>query len=102
MPVTLMDSVYSVTWGWSQRPRGKKRRRGAGEAHDACEELILSSLSARNVHFDIWQNQYNIVKFKNKIKLKKGNVRVILIFIWHVFGGKAQESHFLASGWSET
>ena len=22
-------------------------------------------------HFDIWQNQYNIVKFKNKIKLKK-------------------------------
>ena len=23
------------------------------------------------VHFDIWQNQYNIVKFKNKIKLKK-------------------------------
>ena len=23
------------------------------------------------VHFDIWQNQYNIVKFKNEIKLKK-------------------------------
>ena len=23
------------------------------------------------VHFDIWQNQYNIVKLKNKIKLKK-------------------------------
>ena len=23
------------------------------------------------IHFDIWQNQYNIVKFKNKIKLKK-------------------------------
>ena len=22
------------------------------------------------IHFDIWQNQYNIVKFKNKIKLK--------------------------------
>ena len=22
-------------------------------------------------HFDIWQNQYNIVKLKNKIKLKK-------------------------------
>ena len=20
------------------------------------------------IHFDIWQNQYNIVKFKNKIK----------------------------------
>jgi len=25
------------------------------------------------VHFDIWQNQYNIVKLKNKIKLKKIN-----------------------------
>jgi len=23
------------------------------------------------IHFDIWQNQYNIVTFKNKIKLKK-------------------------------
>ena len=23
------------------------------------------------IHFDIWQNQYNIVKSKNKIKLKQ-------------------------------
>ena len=23
------------------------------------------------IHFDIWQNKYNIVKFKNKIKFKK-------------------------------
>ena len=23
------------------------------------------------IHFDVWQNQYNIVKFKNKIKWKK-------------------------------
>ena len=23
------------------------------------------------IHFNIWQNQYNYVKFKNKIKLKK-------------------------------
>ena len=22
------------------------------------------------IHFDVWQNQYNIVKFKNKIKFK--------------------------------
>ena len=26
------------------------------------------------IHFDIWQNQYNIVKFKNKIKLQKKNI----------------------------
>ena len=23
------------------------------------------------IHFDVWQNQYSYVKFKNKIKLKK-------------------------------
>ena len=23
------------------------------------------------IHFDIWQNQYNVAKLKNKIKLKK-------------------------------
>ena len=28
------------------------------------------------IHFDIWQNQYNIVKFKNKIKLKKISIWV--------------------------
>ena len=26
--------------------------------------------------FDIWQNQYNIVKFKNKMKLKKKNTQL--------------------------
>ena len=25
------------------------------------------------IHFDIWQNQYTIVKFKNKIKFKNNN-----------------------------
>jgi len=29
------------------------------------------------IHFDIWQNQYNIVKFKGKIKLKK------IVFSFH-------------------
>ena len=31
------------------------------------------------IHFDVWQNQYNIVKFKNKIKLKKKEVINIII-----------------------
>ena len=26
------------------------------------------------IHFDIWQNQYNVVKFKNKIKFKKKEI----------------------------
>ena len=28
------------------------------------------------IHFDIWQNQYNIVKFKNKIKFKNKNINL--------------------------
>jgi len=31
------------------------------------------------IHFDIWQNQYNIVKLKNKIKFKKINKKNRLI-----------------------
>ena len=31
----------------------------------------LSSTKLVRVHFDIWQNWYNYVKFKNKIKFKK-------------------------------
>ena len=29
------------------------------------------------IHFDIWQNQYNIVKFKNKIKFFKKSYMMI-------------------------
>ena len=32
------------------------------------------------IHFDTWQNQYNIVTFKNKIKLKKKK-RVVNVYI---------------------
>jgi len=30
------------------------------------------------IHFDIWQNEYNIVKFKNKIKFKKKRKKNVL------------------------
>ena len=33
-------------------------------------ELTSEQRSKWRIHFDIWQNQYNIVKFKNKIKFK--------------------------------
>ena len=42
--------------------RGGRREEGPGWGTHVCLWWI---------HFDIWQNQYNIVKFKNKIKLKK-------------------------------
>ena len=30
------------------------------------------------IHFDIWQNEYNIVKFKNKIKKRKKMIQMNL------------------------
>ena len=34
------------------------------------------------IHFDMWQNQYNIVTFKNKIKFKKNlKKRVVNVYI---------------------
>ena len=48
------------------RPRGMvwggRREEGSGWGTHVC---------LWRIHFDVWQNQYNIVKFKNKIKLKK-------------------------------
>ena len=52
------------------RPRGMvwggRREEGSGWGTRVCLWWI---------HLDIWQNQYNIVKFKNKIKLKKKHKR---------------------------
>ena len=48
------------------RPRamvwGGRREEGSGWGTHVC---------LWRIHFDTWQNQYNIVKLKNKIKLKK-------------------------------
>ena len=48
------------------RERGGRREEGSGWGTQVYLWWI---------HFDIWQNQYNIVKFKNKIKfLKNENI----------------------------
>ena len=48
------------------RPRGMvwggRREEGSG---------WVTHVYLWRLHFDIWQNQYNIVKLKNKIKFKK-------------------------------
>ena len=41
---------------------GGRREEGSGWGTHVC---------LWRIHFDIWQNEYNIVKFKNKIKFKK-------------------------------
>jgi len=54
-------------WGWCT---GMTQRDGMGR-----EEGGGSGWGTRvylwRIHFDVWQNQYNIVKFKNKIKFLK-------------------------------
>ena len=57
-------------WGWctgtTQRDeRGGRREEGSGWG--TCVYLW-------RIHVDIWQNQYNIVQLKNKIKFKKKRV----------------------------
>ena len=37
------------------------------------------------IHFDIWQNQYNYVKFKNKIKKKTHMYKCLHILILELF-----------------
>ena len=53
------------------RPRGMvwggRREEGSGWGTRVC---------LWRIHFDIWQKQYNIVKFKNKIKFKKIKIKV--------------------------
>ena len=44
---------------------GRRREEGSGWG---------THVYLRQIHFDIWKNQYNIVKLKNKIKLKKKEV----------------------------
>ena len=58
-----------MVWGGRReegRPRGMvwggRREEGSGWG---------THVYLWRIHFDIWQNQYNTVKFKNKIKLKK-------------------------------
>ena len=48
-----------------------------GESKEELKSLLMRAKEERThvylwwIHFDIWQNYYNFVKFKNKIKLKK-------------------------------
>ena len=63
------DARYWMLGAGAQgRPRGMvwggRRKEGSGWG---------THVYLWRVYFDIWQNQYSIVKFKNKIKLKKKN-----------------------------
>ena len=63
---TILDA-----WGWcngtTQMVWGGRRKDGSG-----CGTHIY----LWRIHFNIWQNQHNIVKLKNKIKLKKKEIYI--------------------------
>ena len=76
-PVFLPGKSHGQRSREDYRPWGCKRVR-----HDLAttRQLAVSSpepfshprcVHLWRIHFDIWQNYYNIVKFKNKIKFKK-------------------------------
>ena len=46
------------------------------------------------IHFDIWQNQYNIVKLKNKIKKNKCSTFISFIPRYFIFYGAMVNEKF--------
>ena len=57
-------------WGWctgTTRRDGLGREEGSGWGTHVC---------LWRIHLDIWQNQYNIVKFKNKMKFKNEEKKI--------------------------
>ena len=76
------DARYSMLGaGALGRPRGMLRGGRREEGSGWGTRVYLW-----RIHVDIWQNQYNIVKSKNKINLKKSNnnkkITTIKFFLW--------------------
>ena len=69
-------------WGWCT---GTTQRHGMGREEGGGFRMGNTCIPVAE-SFDIWQNQYNIVKFKNKIKLKKKDLcfRINFLFWWSV------------------
>ena len=57
------------------RPRGRVWGGGKEEGLGWGTQVYLW-----RIHFDIWQNKYNIVKFKNKIK-KKRKKKIPMVYL---------------------
>ena len=58
---------------WSHKELDMTKRLNWTEDQESFLKQI-SAIQIAPIYFDIWQNQYNIVKLKNKIKLKKRDV----------------------------
>ena len=72
-PVQVRCTILDA-WGWCT---GTTQRDGTGRKEEGSGWETLVYLW--QIHVDIGQNQYNIVKLKNKIKIKK-NFKVHFLF----------------------
>ena len=75
MPVQVQCTMLDA-WGWCT---GMTQRDGMGREEGGGFRMGTHVCLWR-IHFDIWPNQYNIVKFKNKIKLKKKKKTCIISY----------------------
>ena len=77
------DNKHILYWmlgaGALGRPRGMVRggRREEGSGWGTRVYLWW-------IHVDIWQNQYNVIKLKNKIKIRKKSASTQLMWSWYV------------------
>ena len=74
LPVQVQCTILDA-WGWCTGTTrgmvwGGRREEGSGWG---------TYVYLWQIHFDIWQNQYNIVKLKNKIKLSKKKKKKVLM-----------------------
>ena len=84
--VTEVSTSRCNTTLWTHRRRAENCAKGYAFSHLDCNKSPHiyrrreegSGWGTRvymwQIHVDIWQNQYNIVKLKNKIKYKKNNI----------------------------
>ena len=78
-----------------------------GESKEELKSLLMRAKEERThvylwwIHFDIWQNYYNFVKFKNKIKLKKKKSWLKAQHSKNKDHG-IQSHHFMANRWGKS
>ena len=65
---TILDALGWCTGTTQRDGMGREGEEGSGSG---------THVYLWRIHFDIWQNQYNIVKL-NKIKLKKNKINILL------------------------
>ena len=68
--VKVLHSIWQQIWKSQQWPQDWKSSVFIPVSKAMPKNVQTTHVYLWRIHFDVWQNQYNIVKFKNKIKKK--------------------------------